>query len=444
MRYRSTRGDPTRPDFESILLEGLAPDGGLYVPERWPELNVEATYPETVAATLRAFAPESEIDFASVAVDAFAGFRHEEVLPIRDLGGGHHLLELFWGPTLAFKDHALQVLGRLFDQVLGRHDRHLTVLGATSGDTGAAAIEACRGRDNLDVIILYPHNRVSEFQRRQMTTVPDDNVMALAVDGTFDDCQGLVKKAFSDSSTRDKLLAINSINFARIAVQVGYYLWAASRFHEPIDIAVPTGNFGNVFSGWAARAGGAEIDRLVIANNQNHGVAGLFSTGTLTLEPVKATTSPSMDIALPSNLERYLFELSDRDPEQVLAWQAALADSGNLALNFDDRQRLGSDFVAGWSTDVEVMSATADVYEKTGMILDPHTAVAFKVAREHKQNRPMLTLATADPAKFSTAVVEAIGIEPSLPPGALRVMTDPERITRLPVDYKALVKLLPG
>jgi threonine synthase len=375
---------------------------------------------------------------------AFQRFRHPEIAPLRSMGGDHFLLELFWGPTLAFKDHALGVLGQLFDQVLARQTRKVTVLGATSGDTGSAAIAACSGRSHLDVVILYPDGRVSDFQRRQMTTVSDRNVRAVAVDGTFDDCQDLLKQAFADPALDLDLVAVNSINFARIAAQAAYYAWAASYLGAPeVDFAVPSGNFGNAFSGWVARTGGVGIGRLLIANNENHGLADLLSTGTLRVAPVTPTISPSMDIAIPSNLERYLFVLSGDDASRVRLWQSELRRSGEIHIPLDLVERMKSELSAHWVDDSESLVTIKRVYEEFGVLIDPHTAVGWSAASANKRRGvPMVTLATADPAKFAPAVTAATGIEPPLPPGFEALATASERIVRIPNDYEALAALL--
>jgi len=446
MRYLSTRGDPDRPPFATVLLEGPAPDGGLYVPESWPPLTVAATYPLTVAATLTPFVAPDPLarDLGGLAEAAFAKFRDPEVAPLRDMGEGRFLLELHWGPTLAFKDHALQMLGRLFDQVLARQGRQVTVLGASSGDTGSAAIAACSGRSNINVVILFPEGRVSEFQRRQMTTVKDQNVKAVAVAGTFDDCQDLVKQAFADPSLGQDLVAVNSINFARIAAQAAYYLWGSSQVAAPeVDFAVPTGNFGNVFSGLVARKGGARIGRLIVANNSNHGLFDLAGRGILRLGEVDQTLSPSMDVGIPSNLERYLFLLAGGDSLRVTTWQMELRTKGEIRLPPELLSKFQSDFNSDWSDDSETTETIKQVYEEFGVLVDPHTAVGWQAGvRQKRDGIPMITLATADPVKFSPAVTAATGATPPLPPGFEGVLTAAERDQRIPNDYEALASLL--
>ncbi|MGH8923348.1 MAG: threonine synthase [Acidimicrobiia bacterium] len=441
MKFVSTRGHPDRPTFYDVLLGGLAPDGGLYLPESWPQVEVGSTYPQTVANILAPFLAGSPLEEAAaeLAADAYAGFRHPEVAPLRQLSDGRLLLELFWGPTLSFKDHALQMVGRLFESALSGR---VTVLVATSGDTGSAAIAACQGAHHMDVVVLYPKGRVSDFQRRQMTTVADPNVRAVAVEGTFDDCQELVKRAFADERLAVDLTAMNSINFARIAVQAGYYLWAASQI-PGTDFVVPTGNFGNVFSGWAAGQMGASIGQLVIATNANHGLFDWVESGVLAPGKVMPTLAPSMDIQVPSNLERYLFELADRDPKAVEEWQRQLRVSGRIELPGPLHKEAATAFVSSWFDDSQILSGIRRVLEIEGILLDPHTTVAWLSGLDHR--RPgvdQVVLATADPAKFSAAIVAATGIEPALPAGFAHILTDPERLHSIPNDYDALVGIL--
>lgn len=361
MRYLSTRANSEPVDFRGALVNGLAPDGGLYVPESIPALPLgwEAwTYQQAVSNVLTMFGAAGTKDLVD---EAATRFRHPEVAPIIDLGD-RKLLELFWGPTLSFKDHAMQVLARLLDREVERG----VVLGATSGDTGSAAIEACRGSDNLVVVILYPEGRVSEFQRRQMTTVPNRNTHAVAVRGTFDDCQQLVKEAFA---TNDHLLAINSINWTRVAAQAGFHVHAAARMDGPYDLVVPTGNFGNVYSAWLAKQMGAPIETITIANNANHGLSDLVNTGHMTESVVTPTLAPAMDIQVPSNLERFV-----ADPRV--------------------------EFRASWSNDQQISQTIREVQENFAYQLDPHTATAWRAGEETRSELPQLVVATAHPAKF--------------------------------------------
>ena len=453
MRYLSTRGDSGRPGFEQVLIDGLAPDGGLYLPEAWPLVDPRASadYPELVGATMAPFVnPDSlEHELTSIMRSAYGGFRHPEVAPLRAVGEDHYLLELFWGPTLSFKDYALSVVGRMIDVVLSRSGRRLLILGATSGDTGSAAIDACRGRENIDVVILFPAGRVSEVQRRQMTTVADPNVHAVAVEGTFDDCQALVKKAFADRNHGIPLGAFNSINWARIAAQSAYYLWAVRGIGtRRVTFAVPTGNFGNVFAGWVAKqilseAGGAKIGRLIIANNANNGLSRLFSDGILPIVAVVPTHAPAMDIQIPSNLERYLFELSGRDPERVRRWQQSLVSDRRLEVTADLRQKAGDDFASGWIDDTTVEQTIRAVHREQGLVIDPHTAVAWEVGRRLREpGETLVTIAPAHPAKFGDVIRTAIGFDPSLPPELAGLMDREERFVEIPNSEGALLDLL--
>jgi threonine synthase len=365
MMYRSTRGEAERVDFTGALVGGLAPDGGLYVPEEIPRLPTgweNWSYREAVSTVLNLFGAGDTESVVSAAADRFA---HPEVAPIVPVGD-RSVLELFWGPTLSFKDHAMQVLVRL----LAREVEEGVILGATSGDTGSAAIEACRGSEALEVFILYPEGRVSEFQRRQMTTVPDPNTHAVAVRGTFDDCQRMVKQAFADHPS---LLAVNSINWTRVAAQAGFHVHAAARMGGPYDLIVPTGNFGNVYSAWIAKQMGAPIATITIANNANHGLSDLVNSGHMTPGDTVPTSAPAMDIQVPSNLER-----------------------------FTDDPR--TEFRAGWSTDEDIARTIADVRAEHGYVLDPHTATAWRAADETRGQRRQLVVATAHPAKFDDDV----------------------------------------
>jgi threonine synthase len=453
MRYLSTRGHSGRPGFEEVLLDGLAPDGGLYLPEAWPRIQLpnSARYGELVAATLAPFvAPEAlGQELKSIVDEAYATFRHAEVAPMREIGDGHYLLELFWGPTLSFKDYALSIVGRMFDRVVAKKRRRLLVLGATSGDTGSAAISACRGRDNIDVVILYPAGRVSEIQRRQMTTVLDQNVRAVAVQGTFDDCQALVKRAFADPGHGLPLGAVNSINWARVIAQSAYYIWAARRAgNDRVAFAVPTGNFGNVFSGWVAKRitthdGGSPIGRLLVANNANHGLSRLFNDGILEVGGVVPTHAPAMDIQVPSNLERYLYELSGRDPDRVRQWQETLAREGRLELSDEHRQQAREDFASDWIDDDGVEETIKAVYKENGLLIDPHTAVGWEVGRRLRlPGETLVTIATAHPAKFGDVVSATVGFDAPLPHELADLMGKEERIVQIANDYVALLSVL--
>jgi len=444
MRYRSTRG-AISDSFADVLLEGLAPDGGLYVPESLPDIpELPADFASAVAATMRPFLEPDPLaaEIGDIAKDVYGGFRHPEVAPLRDMGDNRYLLELFWGPTLSFKDYALQMLGALFDRVLARRDRTILVLAATSGDTGSAAIAGCRGREAIDIVVLYPDGAVSDVQRRQMTTVADANVHAVAVAGTFDDCQSLVKDAFHELRTLHPLAAVNSINWARLVAQAAYYASTAARFGEPVEFVVPTGNFGNVLAGHIARRMGAPIAGLTVANNANHGLADLIATGSMSVQAVSHSLAPAMDVQIPSNLERYLFEVLGEDPERIQDLQADLAATGRLELPRDAHARVRSDFEAAWRPDTDIVHTIGRAYEETGVILDPHTAVAWSVATEGPAETPTVVVATAHPAKFPDVVEDATGVVPRLPADLEQDLAAPERIRRIPADLAALGALL--
>ena len=450
MRYISTRGGAPPASFDEILLQGPAPDGGLYLPADWPsipDLHAGLEYHEIVARVAAPFMEGSLLadDLPQLAAQAYADFGPEGPAPIRKVTKNRWILDLTLGPTLSFKDYALQLLGRLFDQLLSTEGRRILVLGATSGDTGSAAIEACRNRAAIDIVILYPHGRVSEIQRRQMTTVDSPNVAAVAVEGTFDDCQDLVKAAFADADLRRRLrlAAVNSINWARIMAQIAYYVWAGHRLGQAVSFFVPTGNFGNVLAGWAARRMGGRVNRLVVANNHNRGLTRLISEGVLSISEVHPTLAPAMDIQIPSNLERYLFELGGRRGE----WMAQMMDDYRRrgALRLADRlhSRLQADFGAGWLGDRGIVETIARTYREHGQLLDPHSALGWEMARRlGADDEPAVTIATAHPAKFSEAVTEAVGLSPNLPPSMADLPSRPERTTVIPARLDHLVEIM--
>jgi threonine synthase len=452
VRYISTRGRAPALGFCDTLLAGLASDGGLYVPERWPDLprtHAGEPYASVAAGVVGAFAG-GELDPAvleRLCAEAYADFRHPAVCPLVQLDAGEWLLELFHGPTLAFKDLALQLLGRLFDHVLSERGLRITVLVATSGDTGSAAIAGLASCRNAEIVVLYPEGRVSDVQRRQMTTVDAPNVHAVAVDGTFDDCQRIVKELFGDAALREQvgLAAMNSINWARIAAQVAYYVWAtASLGGRGLAFAVPTGNFGNVLSGWVARASGMPLERLVIGSNANDILPRLLETGRLEVRCVVPTLSPSMDIQISSNLERLLFELYGRDPERTARELAAFGERGSLALGATALAALRELFDAATLNDDATLDAIRDEYRRSGTLLDPHTAVGLTAGRMSRGpgTRSLVALATAHAAKFSDAVERATGIAPALPPGLADLLERPERSERVPADPAAVRRLL--
>ena len=458
MHYVSTRGQAPRLGFRDAVLAGLARDGGLYVPEAWPSFSTDEwrdmaalPYAEVAKRVLAPFiGDEVEADAFAVMVDqAYEGFAHRAVAPLMQTGDNEWVLELFHGPTLAFKDVAMQLLARLMDHILGERGARATIVGATSGDTGGAAIEAFRGRENTDIFILFPEGKVSEVQRRQMTTVDDANVHALAVEGTFDDCQALVKAMFNDLAFRDEmaLSGVNSINWGRIMAQIVYFATAALSLGAPdrkVSFSVPTGNFGDIFAGHVARHMGVPIERLVIATNENDILARTLSTGRSQADGVRPTTSPSMDIQVSSNFERLMFDAGGRDAEAVVRAMDSQKQSGSFTLEPETLAAIRDGFDAGRTSEDDVASTIRTTLEEAGYLLDPHTAVGLHVARDHMQRDgtetavPMVTLATAHPAKFPGAVQAACGVHPDLPPRMGDLMTREERSTLIANDLGAL------
>ncbi|MBX3529200.1 MAG: threonine synthase [Rhizobiaceae bacterium] len=447
MRYVSTRGSAPSLGFSDALLAGLARDGGLYVPEQWPTLSAGdiralrgLSYPELAKRLLTPFlgGEIAPADFSRIVDEAYATFRHDAVCPIVQTGANEFVLELFHGPTLAFKDVAMQLLARLMDHVLAQRDARATIVGATSGDTGGAAIEAFGGRDRTDVFILFPHNRVSPVQQRQMTTSAAKNVHALAIEGNFDDCQALVKDMFADAKFRDgvALSGVNSINWARIMAQIVYYFSSALSLgapDRPVSFTVPTGNFGDIFAGYAARRMGLPVERLVIATNANDILARTFVSGRYETRGVVATSSPSMDIQVSSNFERLLFEASGRDATAVNRWMGGLKQSGSFTIEAKPLEAIRSQFAAGRAGEPETTSTIRSVLKSSGYLLDPHTATAVHVAREQAPSAaPMVVLSTAHPAKFPDAVAAASGVNPALPVWLGDLMQRPEKFTVLP------------
>ncbi len=454
MNYISTRGQAPVLGFDDAVLAGLARDGGLYVPDRWPTLTAAALgalrdldYAALTARVIAPFAAPSvtEAELLAIARDAYAGFDHPETAPLTDLGDGRWLLELFHGPTLAFKDYALQILGRLFDLVLGRRGERLTIVGATSGDTGSAAIEACRDRDTVDIFILFPHGRVSEVQRRQMTTVDAPNVHTIAIDGTFDDCQDLVKAMFNDAVFRDRMRlgAVNSINWARIVAQVVYYVHAALRLgapERPMVFSVPTGNFGNVFAGYVAARMGLPVAALIVGSNRNDILTRFFASGRMEQTAVVPTISPSMDIQISSNFERLLFDLYDRDGAAVRRLMTVFRETGVFAVDAARLARTTGLFRGARFDDELTRAEIRDVYARTGMLVDPHSAIGLAAARvvDDFGDAPVVALATAHAAKFPDAVAAATGVRPALPSRLADLLDRPERMTSLANDLPAV------
>ncbi len=450
MKYVSTRGAAPAVEFEDVVLAGLARDGGLYLPESWPRFGAEAIrelrcldYAELAARIARPFVGGalSEDDLDALFAEAYAGFDHPAVAPLKQLDRELWFLELFHGPTLSFKDFALQVLGRLFDRVLVRRGQRLTIVGATSGDTGAAAIEACRDRPQVEIFILHPKGRISEVQRRQMTTVAAENVHNIAIEGTFDDCQDLVKSMFNDALFRAdmNLSAVNSINWARIMVQIANYFAAAAALGAPeraVDFAVPTGNFGNVFAGYAARAMGLPIRRLWVGSNSNDILTRTFATGAMTIAEVQPTLSPAMDIQVSSNFERLLFELYGRDGAEVRALLERFRRTGEAVLDAAALEALREVFAGHRLDDRETLAEMARLYRETGEMFDPHSAIGIATARalSGRSEPPVIALGTAHPAKFPDAVEQACGVRPALPPRLADLCQREERCLALPND----------
>ena len=439
--YISTRGEAPALGFSDALLAGLARDGGLYVPSQWPAFtrkDIRAmrgqSYQEIAFRVIEPFTTgEIEADALRAMInEAYATFRHPAVAPLVQSGPNSFVLELFHGPTLAFKDVAMQLIARLMDHVLAKRGERATIVGATSGDTGGAAIDAFAGRDRTDIFILFPEGRVSPVQQRQMTTSSAANVHAMALKGNFDDCQDLVKAMFNHGSFR----GVNSINWARIMAQIVYYFTAAISLGAPdrkVSFTVPTGNFGDIFAGYSAKRMGLPIDRLVIATNENDILARTMKTGRYEMRGVNPTTSPSMDIQISSNFERLLFDASGREAEAVRRAMSSLKQSGAFDIAETALKAIRKEFRAGRASERQVKAVIRDVQAETGYVLDPHTAVAVHVAtRFEKPSAPMITLATAHPAKFPDAVKKACGIDPALPSWLSDLMQREERFSVLP------------
>lgn len=459
MKYVSTRGEAKTASFNEALIEGLARDGGLYVPESWPQLSREEiagfkgkSYAEVALRVIAPFVGSDipERDLKRMIDEAYATFTHKDVTPLHKLSSGEHILELFHGPTLAFKDVAMQLISRLMDYVLAAKNERCTIVGATSGDTGGAATEAFRGRERIDLIFMFPKGRVSPVQERMMTAISEPNVNVLAIDGNFDDCQAIVKSLFNDHAFRDrvKLSAVNSINWARIVAQIVYYFTAAVALGAPekrVIFAVPTGNFGDVFAGYVAAKMGLPIERLVVATNVNDILARTLETGTYEVRGVVATSSPAMDIQVSSNFERLLFDAAGRDPAVVRDAMKNLSAKGSFTLNEKTLANMREIFSASRADEKETTDTIHDVYKGSGYVLDPHTAVGVAVARKldvKKTDSPLVVLGTAHPAKFPEAVEAACGVNPELPEAFSDLMSRKERLTNLPNDTKAVAEFV--
>lgn len=461
MKFVSTRGQAPALSFSDAVLTGLARDGGLYVPETWPQIApdtiasmADGDYLSIAATVLRAFVgDEFEANperYQTMIAEAYGTFRHPSVTPLVEIAPAHYVLELFHGPTLAFKDVAMQLLARLTDDILSRRGERATIVGATSGDTGSAAIEAFRGRDNVDIFIMHPEGRTSEVQRRQMTTVMDENVHNIAIQGTFDDCQDILKGLFNNLEFRDavRLTGVNSINWGRIVPQIAYYFKAAAALGAPgreVSFTVPTGNFGDIFAGYAAKRLGLPIRQLTIATNENDILRRALDTGRYETAAVKQTTSPSMDIQVSSNFERLLFEVMGRDGNAVLSLMQGLKQSGAFTIPPRALAAIRADFVAGTTDEAGTREEIAATLRDSGYLLDPHTAVGTAAVRHNAGGKtPMVTLATAHPAKFPAAVKAATGIEPALPLWLADLYDRPERYDVLDNDQSAVEAYIKG
>lgn len=458
MRYVSTRGRAEELGFEDVLLAGLARDGGLYVPKQWPhfssdELDALAGRPYAEIAT-RVMAPFidpdiPEAEFAQLVTDAYAGFETQDVAPLHQIEPGLWIMELFHGPTLAFKDVAMQLLARLMDRALKQRSKRLTIIGATSGDTGGAAVEAFRGRGAVDLFVLHPKGRVSEVQRRQMTSASEDNIFNIAIEGTFDDCQALVKALFNDLALRDRLAlaGVNSINWARIMAQTVYYFTAAlalGRQEWPLTFSVPTGNFGDIFAGYVAAQMGLPIKRLVIATNENDILQRTLETGRYEPKGVRATSSPSMDIQVSSNFERLLFEVSGRDGRRIRAMMEELGRDGALQIEEGELTQIREHFSAHRVDEAETAATIAHLRAEHGYLADPHTAVGVAAAMRERATSAngVVALSTAHPAKFPDAVMAACGEQPEVPTRLKERLQASERCDTLPNDQDKLARFI--
>ena len=455
MRYISTRGQAPALNFEDVLLAGLASDGGLYVPENLPRFTQEEIaswaglpYHELAFKVMRPFVTGSisDADFQAILKDTYGVFAHQAVAPLRQLDSNEWVLELFHGPTLAFKDFALQLLGRLLDHFLLKRGERVVIMGATSGDTGSAAIEGCRRCENVDIFILHPHNRVSEVQRRQMTTILGDNIHNIAIDGNFDDCQEMVKASFADQGflKGTRLVAVNSINWARIMAQIVYYFHAALQLGGParsMAFSVPTGNFGDIFAGYLARNMGLPISQLVVATNRNDILHRFMSGNQYDKDTLHPSLSPSMDIMVSSNFERLLFDMHGRNGQAVADLMAAFKASGKLSVDEERWTETRKLFDSLAVDDDATCSTIAEVFRETGELLDPHTAIGVRAARECRRSLsiPMITLGTAHPVKFPDAVRQAaVGEEPALPAHLSDLFERQEKFTVLDNELSAV------
>lgn len=454
MEYISTRGGAKPLNFEQVTLAGLAGDGGLYVPTHWPKLTqaeiadmAGLPYSEIAVRVMRPFIGDvlTEEELRGLCEKAYGRFAHKAVTPLVQLDGQHWLLELFHGPTLAFKDVALQLLGLLFETFLARQDKHLTVVGATSGDTGSAAIDALAGRDKVDIFMIHPDGRISDVQRRQMTTVLAPNVHNIAIDGSFDDAQAMVKRMFADTQVTDQfaISAVNSINWARLMAQIVYYFYAASQLgapHRKVAFSVPTGNFGDVFAGYVATQMGLPVERLIVATNVNDILHRALSEGDYSAGTVTPTAAPSMDIQVSSNFERLLFDLEGRDGAKTAARMKAFEETRNMQIDPEMRNKAAAIFTSARVDPDSMTLAMSQAQEQSGQVIDPHTAIGLAAARsaDVDPSVPIVTLATAHPAKFREAVERATGTRPILPRRIGDLFDREEACDKLPGDYDAV------
>ena len=458
MRYISTRGKSPAVYFQDVLLRGLAPDGGLYLPDVWPQLRTKqlksklGNNPDYSSLAVEVIWPFVEgsmekSDLSQLVARAYSSFNADDIVPLKRIRNDLWIAELFHGPTLAFKDIALQLVGELFQFQLQKNSEKITIVGATSGDTGSAAIEACRDREAMDIFILHPHERTSEVQRMQMTSVTSKNVFNIAIQGNFDDCQDLVKAMFADEKFREQInmSAVNSINWARVMAQIVYYWWVSIQITDgkPVNFCVPSGNFGNVFAGYGAHLMGLPVERFLVASNTNDVLDRFFRTGQMQLRDVAPTFSPSMDIQISSNFERLLFESLDRDPEKLRNLFNELKENNGFRIGNDTLTYIRNDFKSGKASEEKVKDTISRIHKASNIILDPHTAVGFYAsASELNFDVPMVNLGTAHPAKFSKAVIDAIGFEPEIPDRLKNIINKKEKFTQLENNSEALISFI--
>lgn len=453
MKYISTRGGDTAENFAEVVMKGLASDGGLFVPKTYPQFTPEKIasfkgmkYADLAFEVLKPFVDESisEVDLRKMLQETYAGFRHADIAPVVKLNDDEYILELFHGPTLAFKDFALQLLGRLFDHFMQGKGHKLNIIGATSGDTGSAAIAGCEGRENINIFILHPEGRVSDVQRKQMTTVLADNVFNLAVRGSFDDCQNIVKEMFGDLELKEKfhLTAVNSINWGRIVAQIVYYFYAAAQFEKPVSFSVPTGNFGDILAGWIAHKMGLPINKLIIATNENDILHRFIETGTYKKAGVHPTLSPSMDIEISSNFERLLFEYHNRDAELISAKIDELKTKGEFSVEPEILAEIKELFFSGNCSDKQTVETITSLNQEYNYLADPHTVTGVFAGRKYFDYAPIVTLATAHPAKFEQAVVKATGEKADLPEHYKNLFDLEERFEVLDASKAAVTEYL--